>query len=141
MTMPTTLLVIEPHENLRDAYASVLRFAGYRVHEASCALTARERLQATRPNLVLVNAHLPTADETMDLLRRARKDRRLDGVTWVAICQDHDGLTWSQQSEFDVVLNTPISYTDLVGLATTVHADPVPYRSETSWQGLELCFS
>lgn len=134
MPMPTTLLVIEPHENLRDAYASVLRFAGYSVDEASCALSGSERLRAARPNLVLVNAHLPTADDTMSLLRRARSDRRLDGVTWVAICQDRDGLNHAQQAEFDAVLNTPVSYIDLVGLATVFSGEQALAHSQSAWE-------
>lgn len=138
MPKPTSLLVIEPHENLRDAYASVLRFAGYRVHEASCAVTARERLLAARPALVLLNVQLPTADDAMTLLRQCRTDRSLNEVTWVAICEDEAGLNWAEQGEFDAVLRTPVSYTDLVGAAGVFSGAPSPAQPDRAW---ELCFS
>jgi CheY-like chemotaxis protein len=138
MPKPTSLLVIEPHENLRDAYASVLRFAGYRVHEASCVVTAREHLLAARPSLVLVNVHLPTSGEAISLMRRCRTDRALDEVTWVAICEDEMGLDRAEQSEFDAVLRTPLRYADLLGAAGVFGGAPPSTHADRAW---ELCFS
>jgi CheY-like chemotaxis protein len=133
MSIPTTLLVIEPHENLRDAYASVLRFAGYRVDEASCPISARERLMAVRPKLVLVNVQLPTTDDAITLLRRARTNRALEGTTWVALCEGAIGMNGGQQAEFDAVLRTPVSYNDLVSAASAFTGAPGPVRPELLW--------
>ncbi len=113
-----TLLVIEPHENLRDAYASVLRFAGYRVHEASCGVSARERLQTERPALVLMNVQLPLLEDALMLMRRSRTDAALQATVWVALCRSDAPFSGAQQSEFDAVLHPPLSYTQLVGTAS-----------------------
>ncbi len=113
-----TLLVIEPHENLRAAYASVLRFAGYRVHEASCGISARDRLLTERPGLVLMNVQLPLLEDALLLVRRSRADVGLQGTTWVALCRSDGALSGAQQAEFDAVLQTPLSYTQLVGTAS-----------------------
>jgi CheY-like chemotaxis protein len=130
MSIPNTLLVVEPHENLRDAYASVLRYAGYRVEEASCPISARERLLAARPKLVLLNIHLPTTEEAIRLLRRARMDRALEGTTWIALCEGGAGLNGAQQAGFDAVLRTPVSYNDLVGAAAAFTGAPGPVRPD-----------
>lgn len=136
MFTPTSLLVIEPHENLRDAYASVLRFAGYRVHEASCAVTAQEQLCTARPSLVLLNPHLPTVDEAMELVRRCRADRRFADVTWVAICEDKTARSVAREPDFDIVLRAPLRYQDLIQAAGIVCGNPAV--SDSRW---ELCFS
>ncbi len=140
MPIPTTLLVIEPHENLRDAYASVLRFAGYRVDEAACSVSAHERLLSAKPRLVLVNAHLPTAEDVMRLLRRYRSDPAFSSTTWVAVCESGAALNMPEQREFDAVLHTPISYADLIGVASAFATGSTRARSAAEPLG-EPCFS
>jgi CheY-like chemotaxis protein len=139
MPNPKTLLVIEPHENLRDAYASVLRYAGYRVQEAECAVTAGERLEAATPRLALMNVHLPTVADGLWFLRRHRRDPLLRSTVWVALCDSRAALNPSEQREFDAVLCQPLSYTDLIG-AAAVYAGSADGHGvgERMW---EACFS
>ena len=119
MAEPTTLLVIEPDENLRQAYASVLRFAGYRVDEASCGIAARECLRAQRPELVLMNVQLPTLESALGLLRQFNGDSGSQTYTsWVALCRSDAALSGAHEAEFDAVLRTPVSYTELLGTAS-----------------------
>ena len=128
MTKPTMVLVVEPHENLRDAYASVLRFAGYRVDEAWCGVSAREQLQAARPKLVLLNVQLPTVEDALLLLRRSRSQVALHGITWVALSRSDVALSGAQQAEFDAVLRTPVTYSELLGLASVfTMGEPAPF--------------
>lgn len=119
MPRPTTLLVIEPDENLRRAYASVLRFAGYRVDEASSGIAARERLQAQRPELVLMNVQLPTLEGALGLFRQFKGDTGSQtNTSWVALCRRDAALSGVHEAGFDAVLHTPVSYTELVGTAS-----------------------
>jgi CheY-like chemotaxis protein len=140
MPISTPLLVIEPHENLRDAYASVLRFAGYPVEESACAVSAGVHLSSIRPRVVLMNPQLPTAGDGLRLLRRYRREPALRSTIWIAVCDSGDGLSMAERQEFDAVLPMPIRYADLIGIAAAFAEESAApaVAPEMVW---DVCFS
>ncbi|MBV9284706.1 MAG: response regulator transcription factor, partial [Acidimicrobiia bacterium] len=72
-TSVATALVIDSDSGIRGVVASQLKGQGYEVAEASTASEGMERLEHTRPDLVLVDVDVPDGDgfELLPQLRRA----------------------------------------------------------------------
>ncbi len=53
------VLVVEDNDDLRGLYKIALRTAGFQVTQASDGLTALRAIEADRPDLVVLDLHLP----------------------------------------------------------------------------------
>ena len=53
------ILVVEDNDDLRGLYKIALRTAGFQVRQASDGLTALRAIEADRPDLVVLDLHLP----------------------------------------------------------------------------------
>lgn len=66
----TSVLLVEDEDSILHAYRKVLRQDHYTLHEATTAATAVELMQRERPDVVVLDVHLPDATglETFDRL-------------------------------------------------------------------------
>ena len=59
---PKCILVVEDAEPNRDLIAETLDRAGYRVESAADGLQAREKVRATRPDVIVLDLMMPVMD-------------------------------------------------------------------------------
>src|ERR1700687_4407523 len=79
-----TILVVDDAAVTLKLIASLLRNEGYKVQIASNAEQALSTLRTIRPDLVLVDVHLPGIDG-FELARQVRQDTRLQDIAVVAM--------------------------------------------------------
>ncbi len=79
-----TVLIIDDHEDVRDALSSVLQDAGYTALEAEDGLAGLEAAAISRPDVILLDIAMPGIDGLETLRRlKARQDTRLIPVVIV----------------------------------------------------------
>jgi len=79
-----TILIVDDAAVTLKLIASLLRNEGYKVQIASTAEQALSTLRTFRPDLILVDVHLPGIDG-FELARRIRQDARLQDIAVVAM--------------------------------------------------------
>lgn len=82
--MPTTVLLVEPHFESRDIFATAMRHAGYHVLEATSGEEALRLALASPPHLVVCTFPVPIYGGD-DLARALRRDPRFGRVPILAI--------------------------------------------------------
>jgi two-component system cell cycle response regulator DivK len=81
---PKTVLVVEDHPINMKLAADVLELNGLIVLKAFDGETALQLLQQSKPDLVLLDIHLPGMDG-LEVFRRIRADKHLKGIRVVAL--------------------------------------------------------
>jgi DNA-binding response OmpR family regulator len=79
-----TILIVDDAAVTLKLIASLLRNEGYKVQIASNAEQALSTLRTFRPDLILVDVHLPGIDG-FELARRIRQDARLQDIAIIAM--------------------------------------------------------
>jgi DNA-binding response OmpR family regulator len=103
-----TILVVDDDEPTATFIAEALRDEGYTVHTAFYPADARAVIIAQRPDLVLLDLHLP--GKPGDILMQDLKDDGLDDVPVVIITADAkavqalsmDGIAYCLMKPFDL---------------------------------------
>lgn len=112
-------LVIEDDEDLSDIFAKALEEANYEVEAILDGLTARQRLEETKPHVVILDMHLPGLSGA-DLFAQIRGDPRLkDTLIVIATADARMGEAFNDVADF--VLIKPIAFTQLRDLTARLH--------------------
>ncbi|KAA3659727.1 MAG: DNA-binding response regulator [Chloroflexi bacterium] len=108
-------LIVEDSTSLAAFYATALESAGYETEIMINGHEAQLWLAKTVPDFVLLDLHLPyvTGDK---LLQQIREDSRMD-ETIVFLASSDPLQARMLQNEADIVLNKPISYSQLRDLS------------------------
>jgi len=72
--MAKNILVVEDNDDLRQIFASIIRFSGYQISEARSGSEAIEKVAFAKPNLVLLDLGLPDMSG-IDVARAIKKNR------------------------------------------------------------------
>jgi CheY-like chemotaxis protein len=72
--MAKNILVVEDNEDLRQMFASILRFFGYEISEAENGSEAIEKAALAKPSLILLDLRLPDMNG-IDAARAIKKNR------------------------------------------------------------------
>jgi two-component system cell cycle response regulator DivK len=78
------VLVVEDYVDAREMYAAYLRFAGFRVAEATDGAEAIERTLELQPDIILMDLALPRMDG-WEATRRLKIDQRTRRIPIVAL--------------------------------------------------------
>ncbi len=108
---PLAALVIEDDLNLASLFSQALRRAAFEVETLNDGQAALTRLQAARPDLVVLDMYLPGISG-QDLLAFIRSEVRLRGVKVIVATAD-PRLAAAVRSRADLVLVKPISFNQL----------------------------
>lgn len=115
--MPT-ILVVEDEPMLQEAYKHVLTFKGYTVFTADNGLEGLERLEAERPDIILLDVLMPRLDG-IGFLQRADIPNRYPGTKVIACSNLSDQITAGKLAKLGTdrqVLKSDLSPTQLVAL-------------------------
>ena len=110
------ILVVEDNEKNMRLFRDVLQAAGYRTLEATSGERAIDLAREHRPDLVLMDIHLPDIDG-LEALGRLRADERIDSMPVIALtAQAMEGdRERFLAAGFDGYLSKPVNIADLVG--------------------------
>ncbi|HET9590027.1 MAG TPA: response regulator, partial [Anaerolineales bacterium] len=123
-------LIIDDDRDIAALFRHVLDIAGYHTEVEMHGLEAVKHLDSVRPDIVLLDLHLPGVSG-MQILERIRADERLRTVPVVVVTaysQDADSLP----VEPDLVLLKPVNLDQLSSLVQRLRATPGSVR-ETPW--------
>jgi DNA-binding response OmpR family regulator len=113
-------LIVEDDPKLAAIFAEALRLAGFEAEIAPDGYTARARLTATTPAVVVLDLHLPHVSGE-DLLAQIRSDDRL-AQTRVILATADPLMAESLRAKADLVLIKPISFNQLRDLSKHLHS-------------------
>ena len=106
----STILIVEDNEKNMKLVRDILQHKGYTTIEATTGEEGWRLVQATQPDLVLMDIQLPDVDG-ITVLRRIRADARFDGMPVVAVSASVMPADQSKisGSGFDAFVPKPIS--------------------------------
>lgn len=81
--MAKNILVVEDNEDLRQIFASILRFSGYQISEAGSGSEAIEKAASAKPSLILLDLNLPDMNG-IDAARAIKKNRLTTDIPIIA---------------------------------------------------------
>ena len=113
--MKPLALIIEDNQDQNLVFTTALKQAGFETESILEGETAEERLKEIVPNLIVLDLHIPGVHGEK-LLRQIRSDQRLKNVR-VMLATADASLAQNLQSQADLVLLKPISYSQLTTLA------------------------
>jgi diguanylate cyclase (GGDEF)-like protein len=125
-------LIIEDDRDISALFRHVLDIAGYHTEIILHGLEAINRLKSVRPDIILLDLHLPGLSGTQ-ILEHVRADERLKSVPVVVItgyARDAESLP----VEPDLVLMKPVNLDQLSNLVQRLRTTPSSLR-EPPWDG------
>jgi CheY-like chemotaxis protein len=113
--LPEVLIVDDMYSN-RLWVRTVLRGSNYRVEEATNGREALERIQMSKPDLVILDMYMPEMDG-IQLCRELKAREELKDILVIMVtCQDeNDGRLKSHQAGCDAFMTKPIKRIKLLG--------------------------
>jgi DNA-binding response OmpR family regulator len=114
-------LIIEDDHDISFLFSQALKAAGFKCEVALSGDEALERLAVTRPDVVVLDLHLPRVAGT-DILHQIRADERLEG-TRVLVVTAHPSMARTIDNEADLVMLKPVGFRQIRDLVSTLVAD------------------
>ena len=116
-----TILVVEDYEDTSLAVRLALEEKGYHILEASDGARAVEVAESERPDVILMDLHLPVLDG-FDAARRVRSNEDLKGTVIVAVTahQDADLRARALAAGCNAFVTKPIDFEWLNELLTNL---------------------
>ena len=112
-------LIIEDDEDLSMIFAAALAAAQFKTEVIQDGNAAAVRLAATRPDVVVLDLHLPNISGR-ELLEQIRGDARLTH-TRVMLASADALMAQSMRRDADLVLLKPVSFSQLRDLAKRLY--------------------
>lgn len=117
-------MIIEDNEDLAIIFAEALQAAGFDTGIIQDGQTALARLEASTPDIIILDLHLPHVSGDK-ILERIRTEERLT-ETRVIIATADPRMADMLKDEADLVLLKPISFGQLRDLAARLAPSPPP---------------
>jgi CheY-like chemotaxis protein len=112
-----TILLVEDHDDSRDAFGQILASLGHRVLLAATGRDALQIVATERPDLVLCDLRMPGMDG-YDFMAALRAQDKLPELTVIAVtgsAPEPATLTHLQAAGFASHLTKPLDYDAIVG--------------------------
>lgn len=115
-------LIIEDDFDLSTIFVEALKQANYEADAVRDGLEAQERLKVERPDVVILDMHLPSVSGA-ELLMQMRSDERLkDVIVVIATADARLGEAYTDVADF--VLIKPITFIQMRDLTARLHKTP-----------------
>jgi DNA-binding response OmpR family regulator len=112
MDTPLNILVVEDHDDLREATVTALDSLGYAAHGADCAETMDEMLSDLSPDVLLLDLNLP-GEDGLSIARRLRGALPNMGIIMVTARNQGRDITNGYDSGADIYVTKPTSPEEL----------------------------
>jgi DNA-binding response OmpR family regulator len=116
--MGLQILLVEDHNDTREALGRLLRYFGYQVHSADTCQTASHLLESRQFQVLLSDIGLPDGNGC-DVVSEAKQKQQLVGIAITAFssaCDIKRGLN----AGFDYYLTKPLDVSSLRTLLTEI---------------------
>jgi CheY-like chemotaxis protein len=114
MTAPTSIMIVEDDEDIREMLKLVLVAGGYHVATAADGLEAWEYLAAgTRPALIILDLMMPRMDGE-EFLKKLRASSQ-SGISVVVMSGQVGAIQKARDLKADASLIKPVELDDLLG--------------------------
>lgn len=112
--IPTSVLIVEDHADLREMLAVLLETEGFAVQTARNGAEALERLNESRPGVILLDLMMPvmTGDEFRE---RQLADPRFRDVPVICMTAAHDGRARAERLQANAYFQKPVDFDNLIG--------------------------
>ena len=124
--MNALALIVEDDKDIAEVFDQALQRAGYETKLCLSGEIALTTLKQERPNVVVLDIHLPKGSG-LDILKEIRSQSRLD-KTWVIVISADSSVTdpLRRESAADFVLDKPVGYVQLRDLSARIHPNNQP---------------
>ncbi|MCP4141493.1 MAG: response regulator transcription factor [Chloroflexi bacterium] len=124
--MNAVALIVEDDKLIAEVFDNALKHAGYETKICQDGQIALDALNVERPNLVVLDMHLPKVSG-LSVLTEIRANSGLD-KTWVIVVSADNAITAPLRGEqsADFVLDKPVGFIQLRDLAARIHPDNQP---------------
>ena len=92
---PISVLLVDDHDDSREVFATILRYHGYVVMEASDGDEALRLTRTTMPGVVVTDLNMPGLDGAA-LIRALKRDVGLAAIPTLVVTAD---TTWQARSD------------------------------------------
>jgi CheY-like chemotaxis protein len=113
-------LIIEDNEDQNLVFTTALKQAGYETESILDGVTAMTRLGKARPDMVVLDLHVPGINGGW-LLREIRADPNTSKAHVIIVSADAE-FAAKLESQVDVVLIKPVSFSQLTQCASRIRA-------------------
>lgn len=142
MDTPLNILVVEDHDDLREATVAALRAMGYAAQGVDCAEAMDEVLGRFRPDIVLLDLNLP-GEDGLSIAQRLRAAEPGLGLIMVTARNRPQDVRKGYDSGADIYVTKPTSPDELDAAIQALlrrlrPATPVPTRLRLNRQTLCL---
>jgi CheY-like chemotaxis protein len=112
MTTPE-ILVVEDHADLREMLTVLLESQGFGVRTAVNGAEALQRLEETRPSLILLDLMMPVMSGD-EFRQRQLADPRYKDVPVICMTAAHDGRERARRIHADEYVQKPLDFDQLI---------------------------
>jgi CheY-like chemotaxis protein len=126
VTLPKTILIVDDQPENLELFRYLLSRSGHRVVTAIGGKEGLARAQELRPDLVIIDLHMPDIDG-WDLAHRIRQDESLAGARLLAVSVGPASNARAREAGFDGFFPMPFEPADFTGVVATL-LDPGPAR-------------
>jgi CheY-like chemotaxis protein len=114
-----TALIIDDDPNILSYFSFALEMGGYKVDTAANGRTARWKLADSRPDLIMLDMHLPDAFGA-DILSEIRADGRLQDVFVILATGEPQSVDPHTDKMANFVLSKPVEHQQLLTLVDRI---------------------
>ena len=130
--MATRVLVVEDDEAIRQTLLDVLADGGYTVQGAVDGAEAIEQMEQQRPDLVLLDLHMPGMDGWEFLAIKAGRSGLADVPVLVLSATSERGIGHAQEQGAPVFVRKPFAVDDLLAEVNRLTSEPA---RQCAWCG------
>lgn len=120
MTSKPFVMLIEDHDELRDATATTLTKAGYEVVALSCAEDVDDVIKSRLVDIYVVDLNLPQEDG-LSLTRRLRKAQPKAGIVITTARSHLNDRLVGYDSGADIYLSKPVDFQEMLAAIASLH--------------------
>ena len=137
MNTPLNILVVEDHDDLREATHAALASMGHTVRSADCPEAMDEALTRFRADILLLDLNLP-GEDGLSIARRQRAAQPAIGIIMVTACNQVMDRMTGYGSGADIYLTKPSSSEELGAAIQALSRRLIPHGGDTAQLTLNL---
>jgi len=110
------ILIVDDDITLRDMYGERLKAEGYEIDVASNGEEAIQKVQASKPNLILLDIMMPKVNgfATLDMLKNTPEYKNIPVILLTALIQDENKVRGLDSGAVDYIIKSETMPGDVI---------------------------